>query len=152
MIINLSNKSKRNLSAGLDYRLVHIIMESLKLDYKNDWGIFETKRTREQQATNIKAGTSKTFNSKHIPDDTGIVRAFDIVPWISPWGWSWDGKTVDGGYSAEKEKKSKECFDEVLSKLKEAANKYYPNQISFGTDWKNFPDRPHVEITNGKEI
>ena len=139
MKIGLSRRSKLNLSAGLDYRLSHILMEALQLDYKHDWGVFETKRTVEQQRKNVANGASKTMNSKHIPDSLGIVRAFDIVPWIGG-KWTWDGR------------EAKECFDEVIGTLKKLANKYYPGQITFGEDWKTLVDRPHVEITTGQEI
>lgn len=139
MKIKFSNKSKKNLSVGLDYRLVHIIMEAQKLDYIHDWGLFETKRTLEQQKKYVANGTSRTLNSKHIPDNLGIVRAFDVVPWIDG-KWMWDGI------------KAKECFDEIISNLKKLAIHYYPEQITFGEDWKSLVDRPHVEITTGKEI
>ena len=114
-------------------------MEALKLEYKHDWGIFETKRTLEQQKQNVARGVSKTLNSKHIPDKLGIIRAFDIVPWING-KWTWEGK------------EAKECFDEVLGNLKQISSKYYPGQITFGEDWKKLVDRPHVEITTGQEI
>ena len=152
MKITLSRTSKLNLSAGLDYRLSHILMEALQLEYSRDWGIYETKRTKEQQQINIKNGASKTMNSKHIPNSLGIVMAFDIVPWIPPYGWSWDGKLLIGGANADKARATKECFDEVIGILKKLANKYYPGQITFGEDWKTLVDRPHVEITTGQEI
>jgi|GEM_PF-2982167 len=139
MKIGLSRRSKLNLSAGLDYRLSHILMEALQLDYKHDWGVFETKRTVEQQRKNVANGASKTMNSKHIPDSLGIVRAFDIVPWIGG-KWTWDGR------------EAKECFDEVIGTLKRLAAQYYPGQITFGEDWKSLVDRPHVEIATGQEI
>lgn len=134
MRVKLGNKSKKNLSAGLDYRLVHLALESARrLDFICDWGVFETKRTIEQQRKNVANGVSKTMNSKHIPDKLGIVRAMDIVAY------------VDGAYSW-----SEKYYKDIIPKIKKVAEELYPDTFEFGYDWGW--DMPHIEIKTGKEL
>lgn len=133
MIAKLGKKSKINLCNNLDYRLVHIICETIRKDLPYDFGVFETKRTLEQQKENVKKGVSKTLNSKHIPDKNGIVRAIDIVPYVNS-KYSWEN----------------EYLDKLIPYFKEIAQKLYPGEIEFGYDWGW--DKPHIEIKTGYEI
>lgn len=134
MKVKMSKRSKINLSSGLDYRLVHIICEAIsRYDFKYDWSVFETKRTVEKQKEYFEKGTSKTMNSKHIPDSKGIVRAVDIVPWVN-------GKNTW----------EEEYFEHIIPYFKELAEELYPNQIEFGYDWGW--DAPHIQIRKGYEL
>ncbi|MGL5646952.1 MAG: hypothetical protein ACRDDY_03795 [Clostridium sp.] len=134
MKVKLGNRSKKNLSSGVDYRLVHIICETIRrYEFNHDWGVFEAKRTIEKQKEYVAKGTSKTMNSKHLPDSNGIVRAVDIVPY------------VNGQYDW-----SEKYFGDIISKIKTVANELYPNDIEFGFDWGW--DKPHIEIKKGREI
>ena len=133
MFIKLGKKSKLNLCAGLDYRLVHIVCEVSKMDLPYDFTVFETSRTIEKQKEYFEKGTTKTMNSKHIPDKNGIVRAVDIVPYVN-------------GKNTWEEK----YFHALIPIFKEVANKLYPGDIEFGYDWGW--DMPHIEIKTGKEI
>lgn len=135
MKIKLGKRSKLNLCNNLDYRLVHIVCEVTKKDLPYDFGVFETKRTLEQQKENIRKGVSKTLNSKHIPDKNGIVRAMDIVPY------------VNGSYIW-----SHEHLDKIIPIFKDVAKELYGNEIEFGYDWTNFIDKPHIQIRDGYEI
>lgn len=134
MKVILGKRSKLNLSSGLDYRLVHIICESMRRhEFDVDWGVFESKRTLEKQKEYVAKGTSKTMNSKHIPDKDGIVRAVDIVPYING-KYDWNEK-----YSHD-----------IVKKIKTVANELYPGELEFGYDWGW--DMPHIEIKKGYEI
>ncbi|MEG0151656.1 MAG: hypothetical protein RR744_00555 [Cellulosilyticaceae bacterium] len=134
MKVKLGRRSKLNLSSGVDYRLVHLICESiLQHDFDVDWGVFESKRDLETQRRYVREGASKTMNSKHIPDKDGIVRAVDIVPYVNG-GYNWDIK----------------YFDDIISKIKNTASVLYPETFEFGYDWGW--DAPHIQIKNGKEI
>lgn len=133
MKIKLGQKSKLNLCDNLDYRLVHIICEVARLDLPYDFTVFQTKRTLEEQRENVKNGTSKTMNSKHLPDNKGIVRAVDIVPYVNG-NNSWDEK----------------YFHALMPIFKAVAFGLYPDEIEFGYDWGW--DMPHIEIKNKKEI
>lgn len=135
MKIKFGKKSKLNLCDNLDYRLVHIVCEVARLDLPCDFTVFETKRTLEKQKEYVEKGTSKTMNSKHLPDKNGIVRAVDIVPYVNGKN-TWDEKN----------------FELLIPIFKKVAEELYPNEIEFGYDWKTFEDAPHVQIRTGKEI
>jgi peptidoglycan L-alanyl-D-glutamate endopeptidase CwlK len=134
MKVELGAKSKRNLSSGVDYRLVHIITEAIRrYEFDVDWGVFEAKRTIEKQREYVAKGTSKTMNSKHLPDSNGIVRAVDIVPYVNG-KYDWSVK----------------YFADIIGKIKSVASELYPNDIEFGYDWGW--DAPHIEIKKGREV
>lgn len=135
MKAKLGKRSKLNLCNNLDYRLVHIICEILKKDLPCDFGVFETKRTLEKQKEYFEKGTSKTMNSKHLPDKNGIVRAVDIVPYVNG-KYTWEDKYLD----------------ELIPIFEKIAEELYPCQIQFGKNWKTFIDKPHIEIKTGYEI
>jgi peptidoglycan L-alanyl-D-glutamate endopeptidase CwlK len=135
MKIKFGKTSKINLCDNLDYRLVHIICEVAKLDLPYDFTVFQTKRTLEEQKENVKNGTSKTMNSKHLPDSKGIVRAVDIVPYVNG-NNSWDMK----------------YFHALMPIFKAVAFSLYPDEIEFGYDWKDHWDSAHIEIKDKKEI
>lgn len=134
MKVKLGRRSKVNLCNNLDYRLVHLVCQSIyEFDFPCDWGVFETKRTLEKQKENVRKGVSKTLNSRHIPDEIGIVRAVDIVPYI------------DGKYVWDKEK-----LGVIINKIKSLGEKLYPSTFEYGMDWGW--DYPHIQIKSGKEI
>lgn len=134
MKVRLGTRSKINLSAGVDYRIVDVICEAIRNnEFEVDWGVFESKRTIEKQRENVANGVSKTMNSKHIPDSKGIVRAVDIVPY------------VNGKYDW-----SEKYFHDIIKKIKDTANTLYPEVFEFGYDWGW--DMPHIQIKNGKEL
>lgn len=135
MQIKFGNKSKVNLCDNLDYRLVHIACEVAKLDCPVDWTLFESKRSRKKQEEYVAKGTSKTMNSKHLPDSKGIVRAMDIVPYVNGKN-TWEDKYLD----------------QIIPIFKAVAHSLYQDQIEFGYDWKSFIDKPHIQIKTGCEI
>lgn len=129
MKIKFGRKSKLNLCNNLDYRLVHIVCEVARRDLPCDFTVFETKRTVETQKKYVAEGKSTTMNSRHLPDDLGIVRAVDIVPYVNGKN-TWEDK----------------YYDELLPIFRDVADELYPGQINFGADWKSFVDNPHIEI------
>lgn len=133
MLIKFGNKSKMNLCNNLDYRLVHIVCEVAKLDLPCDFTVFETKRTLEKQKEYVAKGTSKTMNSKHLPDKNGIVRAVDIVPYVNSKN-TWEDK----------------YYNALIPIFKAVANSLYPDQIEFGFDWGW--DKAHIQIKDGYEL
>lgn len=133
MLIKFGNKSKMNLCSNLDYRLVHIVCEVAKLDLPCDFTVFETKRTLEKQKEYVAKGTSKTMNSKHLPDKKGIVRAVDIVPYVNSKN-TWEDK----------------YYNALIPIFKAVANSLYPDQIEFGFDWGW--DKAHIQIKDGDEL
>lgn len=88
-----------------------------------DFMITEGLRTKERQAQLVKAGASKTMNSRHL---TG--HAVDIAPVVAgEVRWDW------------------ELFRRIAPVIKEAAAKL-KTPIVWGGDWRTFKDGPHFEL------
>ncbi|EGP2725279.1 M15 family peptidase [Listeria monocytogenes] len=82
--------------------------------------IYETIRTKEQQAANVASGASQTMRSYHL-----VGQALDFV--------MAKGKTVDwGAYRSDKGKK-------FVEKAKSLGFKW-------GGDWSGFVDNPHLQF------
>lgn len=57
-----------------------------------DFIIFETLRTLDQQKAMVRKGTSRTMHSKHLKQPDGFAHAMDLVPWIGGKAvWDWEG-------------------------------------------------------------
>ncbi|EDO0269467.1 M15 family metallopeptidase [Listeria monocytogenes] len=94
------------------------------LDWSENNGIevliYETIRTKEQQAANVNSGASQTMRSYHL-----VGQALDFV--IA------EGKTVDwGAYRSDKGKK-------FVAKAKSLG-------FEWGGDWSGFVDNPHLQF------
>ena len=81
-MFRLSKRSLNNLE-GVDPDLVGIVKLAITRT-EVDFGVIEGLRTRERQAELVRAGASKTMNSKHL---TG--RAVDLLAYINGRG-SWE--------------------------------------------------------------
>ncbi|EMK0963088.1 M15 family metallopeptidase, partial [Listeria monocytogenes] len=82
--------------------------------------IYETIRTKEQQAANVASGASQTMRSYHL-----VGQALDFVMAKS--------KTVDwGAYRSDKGKK-------FVAKAKSLG-------FEWGGDWSGFVDNPHLQF------
>ncbi|EAF2090090.1 M15 family peptidase [Listeria monocytogenes] len=82
--------------------------------------IYETIRTKEQQAANVASGASQTMRSYHL-----VGQALDFV--------MAKGKTVDwGAYRSDKGKK-------FVAKAKALG-------FEWGGDWSGFVDNPHLQF------
>ncbi|HDT9988167.1 TPA: M15 family metallopeptidase [Listeria monocytogenes] len=82
--------------------------------------IYETIRTKEQQAANVNSGASQTMRSYHL-----VGQALDFV--------MAKGKTVDwGAYRSDKGKK-------FVAKAKALG-------FEWGGDWSGFVDNPHLQF------
>ncbi|HAC0982056.1 TPA_asm: M15 family peptidase [Listeria monocytogenes] len=82
--------------------------------------IYETIRTKEQQAANVNSGASQTMRSYHL-----VGQALDFV--------MAKGKTVDwGAYRSDKGKK-------FVTKAKSLG-------FEWGGDWSGFVDNPHLQF------
>ncbi|MDJ1567667.1 DUF5776 domain-containing protein [Listeria monocytogenes] len=94
------------------------------LDWSENNGIevliYETIRTKEQQAANVASGASQTMRSYHL-----VGQALDFV--------MAKGKTVDwGAYRSDKGKK-------FVAKAKALG-------FEWGGDWSGFVDNPHLQF------
>ena len=112
---------------GVDPNLVKVIKEAAK-SAKTPFKVLEGLRTAAKQAEYFKKGTSRLDGvrkkSKH-----QLGRAVDIVPIVN-------GKV---------EVRSWVPFYPMADNVKAAARKLGV-KITWGGDWKSFPDGPHFEV------
>ena len=151
MIIKFGKKSKTNLNVALDYRLVHFICEIARRDIlKDDFCVFETFRTIETQKDYVARGVSKTMNSRHIPDENGVINAVDIVFYERyKTTVKENGKTKEVwksklSWNEELYYRNVKAMQEVIKDLG------YEDIIEWGGSWKTFVDLPHWQIKRGK--
>lgn len=115
MAIRFENRLK-----GVHPDLVRVM---LRAGTQTDFLVVEGLRTMARQRELVKAGASRTLNSRHL---TG--HAVDIAPLVGgKLTWSW------------------EMFHKLAPIVKEAA-KAEGVKIIWGGDWKSFPDGPHWEL------
>lgn len=123
------NKPKFQLGAtslarlkGVHPDLVKVVKRAIEIT-PIDFTVLEGLRTKERQKQLVAKGASKTMNSYHL---TG--HAIDIAPLV-------DGKvTWDWKY-----------YNQLAPVIKQVAKELGVN-ITWGGDWKSFPDGPHWQI------
>ena len=123
--------SSRSLKAmeGVHPLLVKVVALALKKS-EIDFTVVEGLRTLDKQKEYFAKGASKTLKSKHLKQLDGFGHAVDLYPY-------YDGKVqVDA---------SKGRFDFIAVAMKQAA-KEIGVKITWGGDWKTFPDCPHFQI------
>lgn len=129
-MIKLNDVSKKRL-AGVHPDLQKVINKAAELsDMK--FIVTEGLRTVDRQRQLVKAGASKTMNSRHI---TG--HAVDLAVWVDGDG---DG-VVDGG-----EIRWDWPLYAKLSKIVKEAAKAVGVTIEWGGDWRSFKDGPHYQL------
>lgn len=119
----LNERSERNL-VGVHPALVEVVRRAAEL-MTDELGFIVTEglRTRERQAQLVKAGASRTMNSKHL---TG--HAVDLAATIAgEVRWDWP------------------CYTRLAVAMKRAAAEQ-GTAIVWGGDWRSFRDGPHFEI------
>ena len=88
-----------------------------------DFVVTEGLRTKERQAELVKAGASKTMNSRHITGHAVDLAA--VVGGSVRWDWP--------------------LYERIAKAMKQAA--YELNlQVEWGGDWKSFKDGPHFQL------
>ncbi|NBW16041.1 MAG: M15 family peptidase [Caulobacteraceae bacterium] len=93
--------------------------------------VVEGLRTRERQAALVKAGASRTMNSRHL---TG--HAVDLAYWLD----DGDGVPEQGEVRFDWPLASK------LAAAMKAAAATEGVALVWGGDWASFPDGPHFEL------
>lgn len=110
---------------GVHPDLVRVVERAIQIT-EIDFVVVEGLRTKERQAELLKAGASKTMNSRHI---TG--HAVDIAPIVAgKVRWDWP------------------LFHKLASAMKQAAEELSVS-IVWGGDWRTFKDGPHFELNRG---
>lgn len=118
---NFSQRSLNNLE-GVHRDLVRVVEHCLQHG-RHDFVVIEGLRTRERQAELLKAGASRTMNSRHI---TG--HAVDLAVWLGGTvRWDWP------------------LYEQLGADMKSSAA-FLNVAIVWGGDWKTFRDGPHFEL------
>lgn len=121
MTFQLSEKSLRRLD-GVHPDLVKVVKRAIEIT-PVDFVVVEGLRTQARQAYLLDAGKTRTMKSYHL---TG--HAVDIAP-IVDGKVSWDWK----------------FFHPMADAMKKAAEELHVS-LTWGGDWKTFPDGPHFQI------
>lgn len=122
--MKLNERSERNL-VGVHPRLVAIVRRAATMLDDDGLGFIVTEglRTVERQRQLVKAGASRTMNSKHL---TG--HAVDIAATVNgEVRWDWP------------------CYITLARHMKLAAGDLGIVMV-WGGDWRSFRDGPHFEI------
>lgn len=131
MILNASSEVKLK---KVHPDLVRVVRRAAKLIKEKSFGFIITcgVRTLEEQKKLLKAGATRTLNSRHIPGKDGYSKAVDFAI------------TLDG-----KIKWDWPLYDKLSKIVKEAAKLEGVN-IEWGGDWKSFKDGPHFQLPKNK--
>lgn len=131
MILNASSEVKLK---KVHPDLVRVVRRAAKLIKEKSFGFIITcgVRTLEEQKKLLKAGATRTLNSRHIPGKDGYSKAVDFAV------------TLDG-----KIKWDWPLYDKLSKIVKEAA-KLEGVPIEWGGDWKSFKDGPHFQLPKTK--
>lgn len=124
-----SKKSLTRLSQ-CEHDLERVATLALKYS-KYDFGISQSLRTPEEQAENVKNGTSQTMKSRHLPNGNGLSEAIDIVIYVNG-SVNWDIKYY---------RKVAGAFFKAAFELGIA--------IEWGGHWESLVDGPHFQLSGG---
>ena len=122
VLAKFNARSNKNLK-GVHPALVKVIEAAMR-ESKVPFLVTEGLRTKARQAELVKAGASKTMNSRHL---TG--HAVDIVPIV--------GREISWKTPA---------FKEPLDAIRAVAKRLKVD-VEFGADWRTFKDHPHVQLS-----
>ena len=121
MTYRLSQKSIDRLS-GVHPDLVAVVKRAIEIT-ECDFAVLEGVRSLARQEQLVKAGASQTMKGRHL---TG--HAVDLGAYVNGsvrWDWS--------------------LYHIIAKAMKQAATELN-TPITWGGDWKTFPDGPHFEL------
>ncbi|OWQ92042.1 peptidase M15 [Roseateles aquatilis] len=122
MTFKFSTASEQRL-VGVHPHLVNVVRLALSIS-PLDFSVTEGLRTKERQAQLVKAGASRTMNSRHL---TG--HAVDLAAFLEgrvSWDWL--------------------LYRRLNDEAMQPAAKELGIPIVWGGSWVNFPDGPHWEL------
>lgn len=124
-MFTLSPRSYKRLE-GVHPDLVRVVERAIAIT-EVDFVVLEGLRSRARQEQLLKAGASRTMNSRHI---TG--HAVDLGAWVNKevrWDWP--------------------LYAKIATAMKKAATEQNV-AIVWGGDWRTFKDGPHFELNRSK--
>lgn len=119
--MTLNERSEKNL-VGVKETLVSVVRLATELS-KLEFVVTEGVRTKERQAQLVKAGASRTMNSKHLTGEAVDLAA--LVDGEIRWDWP--------------------LYKQLADAMKQAA-KELNVPIVWGGDWTTFKDGPHFQL------
>ena len=121
MTFKLSQRSLDRMK-GVDERLVNVVKRAIEIS-EVDFIVTEGLRTKERQAELMKAGATRTMNSKHI-----VGKAVDLAAVVDGQvRWDWP------------------LYSKLATAMKRAAE-ILNVKIEWGGDWVTFKDGPHFQL------
>ena len=121
MTFKLSQRSLDRMK-GVDERLVNVVKRAIEIS-EVDFIVTEGLRTKERQAELLKAGATRTMNSKHI-----VGKAVDLAAVVDGQvRWDWP------------------LYSKLATAMKRAAE-ILNVKIEWGGDWVTFKDGPHFQL------
>ena len=121
MTFKLSQRSLDRMK-GVDERLVNVVKRAIEIS-EVDFIVTEGLRTKERQAELLKAGATRTMNSKHI-----VGKAVDLAAVVDGQvRWDWP------------------LYSKLATAMKRAAD-ILNVKIEWGGDWVTFKDGPHFQL------
>lgn len=137
----MNKASKRTMDNlyGVHHKLVAVVGYALAIS-EIDFFVNEGLRTTEKQQEYFKKRTSQLDGIKKRGKHQDDLSTEDI-----------DSRAIDVYYVGWKNTDSPD--DERWKKLRdtfELAGKMLGVKLVFGYDWKNFVDKPHIELANGE--
>jgi peptidoglycan L-alanyl-D-glutamate endopeptidase CwlK len=126
-MFSLSQRSLNNLR-GVHPDLVRVVHRAIEITTV-DFVVIEGVRTLARQEQLVKAGASRTLNSRHIPGKDGFGKAVDVMALVAGKGrWDWP------------------LYPTIAQAFKAAATELSV-PIVWGGDWPRFRDGPHFELS-----
>ena len=125
-----SDRSKNNLRQ-VHPDLVRVVLRALQLT-EVDFVVTEGARTPKRQEQLVRAGASRTMNSRHIPGEDGYAKAVDLAAIVGGrirWDWP--------------------LYTKLANAMKKAAHELNV-PVEWGGDWKSFKDGPHFQLSKRK--
>ena len=120
-MFKLSQRSLDRMK-GVDERLVNVVKRAIEIS-EVDFIVTEGLRTKERQAELMKAGATRTMNSKHI-----VGKAVDLAAVVDGQvRWDWP------------------LYSKLATAMKRAAE-ILNVKIEWGGDWVTFKDGPHFQL------
>ena len=121
MTFKLSQRSLDRMK-GVDERLVNVVKRAIEIS-EVDFIVTEGLRTKERQAELMKAGATRTMNSKHI-----VGKAIDLAAVVDGQvRWDWP------------------LYSKLATAMKRAAE-ILNVKIEWGGNWVTFKDGPHFQL------
>ena len=121
MTFKLSQRSLDRMK-GVDERLVNVVKRAIEIS-EVDFIVTEGLRTKERHAELLKAGATRTMNSKHI-----VGKAVDLAAVVNGQvRWDWP------------------LYSKLATAMKRAAE-ILNVKIEWGGDWVTFKDGPHFQL------